>query len=81
MELLSVNNLGVTVLSSIVLLLTIALRRRYASPISDIPGPFWAPFSIFWDVWQVANGHIHETMITLHEKHGMFLVEERGLMW
>lgn len=49
------------------------IRRRYASSLSDIPGPFLASFSIIWQVWHVAKGDIEWRSIELHEKHGTYI--------
>ncbi len=71
---LSFRSLGLstTSLLSIVLLIVvlIALRRRYLSPVSDIPGPFFATFSIFWKLRHIVKGHLEEETINLHKKHG-----------
>lgn len=48
-----------------------AVQRRYFSPITDIPAPFLASVSIFWQIWQIARGHTAESTIKLHEKYGM----------
>lgn len=48
-----------------------AVQRQYFSPISDIPGPFLASVSIFWQIWQIARGHTAKSTINLHEKRGM----------
>jgi len=47
----------------------VALKRRYLSPISDIHGHFFAPFSVFWKLWHIIKGHIEEETIALHKKH------------
>lgn len=64
-------NLAYAAIPVVLLVATTAIRRRYFSPISNIPGPFWASFSILWEVLEVIHGHIEETVIALHEKHGM----------
>ncbi|KAI9877155.1 MAG: Telomerase protein component 1 [Pleopsidium flavum] len=51
----------------------IALKRRYFSPISDIPGPFLASFSVFWKLWHIIDGHNEERAIALHKEHGDFV--------
>ncbi|KAL4898698.1 cytochrome P450 [Aspergillus ambiguus] len=53
--------------------LTIVVKRRYLSSISDVPGPFLASFSSFWKIQQIINGHIEEEMLALHRKHGDFV--------
>ena len=51
-------------------LLGLAIQRRYLSTISDIPGPFWASFSTFWQVWHLIKGHIQEDSLHLHHTYG-----------
>lgn len=77
-QLLSVKSLGLnnitTLLSAVVLFVVLlSLKRRYMSPVSDIPGPFFATFSIFWKIWHIIKGHIEEETIALHKKHGSYL--------
>ncbi|MCJ1320054.1 hypothetical protein MMC15_005390 [Xylographa vitiligo] len=54
-------------------LLGLAIQRRYLSTISDIPGPFWASFSTFWQVWHLIKGHIQEDSLHLHHTYGHFV--------
>jgi uncharacterized membrane protein len=70
MALFTFGSYVIVFLSSVLFLLVVAVRRRYFSSISDIPGPFWASFSILWEVWNVIEGHIEEKVIALHEKYG-----------
>jgi hypothetical protein len=70
MALFTFGSYAIVFLSSVLFLLIIAIRRRYFSSIGDIPGPFWASFSILWEVWTVIEGHIEEKVIALHEKYG-----------
>ena len=46
------------------------IRRRYFSPISDIPGPFLASFSVLWQIKHVLKGHTEQVTIAEHKKHG-----------
>jgi hypothetical protein len=47
------------------------VRRRYFSPLSDIPGPFVASFSAsLWHLWQIWKGHVEAAVIDQHHKHG-----------
>ena len=48
------------------------LHSRYLSPISDIPGPFLAPFGTCWQLWQIFKGRIEEATLELHQKHGSY---------
>ena len=70
MALLAFGSYAIVFLSSVLFFLAVAIRRRYFSSISDIPGPFLASFSILWEVWNVIEGHIEEKVIALHEKYG-----------
>lgn len=58
---------------SLVLIILFALKRRYITPVRDIPGPFFASFSDLWKLWHIPTGHIEEATIALHKKHGMQL--------
>ncbi|MCJ1385975.1 hypothetical protein MMC17_009100 [Xylographa soralifera] len=49
------------------------IRRIYFSPISDIPGPFIARFSILWQLWVTATGQAGPAIVALHKKHGKFV--------
>jgi hypothetical protein len=46
------------------------IRRRNATGLKDVPGPFWASFSTGWHIWRVFKGDIEWESIRLHEKHG-----------
>lgn len=48
-------------------------RRRYFSPISHIPGPFFASVSRLWHVRQILRGKQNYKLLELHEKHGHFV--------
>ena len=61
-----------TMLLTIVLLL-IAVRRRYLSPLSQIPGPFLASFSRLWHLRQILNGDQNLALIRAHDKYGHFV--------
>ncbi|KAL4875796.1 cytochrome P450 [Aspergillus karnatakaensis] len=50
-----------------------AAKRKYLTPIRDIPGPFLASFSSLWQVYQLWRGHTEEEVIKLHKKHGHFV--------
>lgn len=57
-----------------VYIVSVAIRRRHFSTISDIPGPFLASFSTLWEIWEIIAGHIEVTVMALHERHGKILV-------
>lgn len=61
-----------TMLLTIVLLL-MAVRRRYLSPLSQIPGPFLASFSRLWHLRQILNGDQNLALIRAHDKYGHFV--------
>jgi len=46
------------------------VRRRWFSPISDIPGPFLGSFSVLWQIVHAIKGHTEEETIAEHRKHG-----------
>lgn len=50
-----------------------ALRRRYLSDLSDIPGPFWASITRLWHVWVILQGKQNLRLRALHEEHGPFV--------
>jgi hypothetical protein len=44
--------------------------HRYLSPISDIPGPFFASFSRLWLIQLLRRGKAPKELADLHEKYG-----------
>lgn len=54
-------------------LLTIVAYRRYLSPLSSVPGPFWASFSRLWHVYITIEGRQNEELVEAHEKYGHFV--------
>lgn len=50
-----------------------ACRRRYFSPISNIPGPFLASITRLWHVFHILQGKQSVLLTRLHEKHGPFV--------
>lgn len=62
-------------LASVVLaFLAIAIgRRRYFSPISDVPGPFFASITRIWHVFHILHGKQSEVLTHLHKTHGPFV--------
>jgi hypothetical protein len=55
------------------LLLSVIVKWKYFSPISDIPGPFTASFSRFWQLYHIIDGHTEAATIAAHEKYGDFV--------
>lgn len=49
----------------------VAVKRRWFSPVSSIPGPFLGSFSVLWQIWNTIKGHTEEETIALHKKYGM----------
>lgn len=49
---------------------SIVLFIRSRNPLASVPGPFWAKWSNLWLVYHARQGHIHRTMIDVHEKYG-----------
>jgi hypothetical protein len=64
---------GLVLATAVLIGLAALLRRRYACGLSEIPGPFWATFSIAWQVWHVIKGDIEWKSIDLHEEHGAII--------
>lgn len=57
----------------LVLVLSIVAYRRYLSPLSDVPGPFWASFSRLWHLRITIDGNQNEQLTEAHEKYGHFV--------
>ena len=49
----------------------VAVQRRYLSSISDVPGPFLASFSLFWQLYKIFTQHTERDTINAHKKYGM----------
>ena len=49
---------------------SVAIRRWFFSPISDLPGPFAAKFSILWQLGITLKGQVGPATVALHKKHG-----------
>jgi cytochrome P450 len=57
----------------LVTLLTVAIKRRYFSPLSDIPGPFLASITRFWEIRTLLQGDSVNAIYDLHRRHGPFV--------
>ncbi|RAK96825.1 cytochrome P450 [Aspergillus ibericus CBS 121593] len=55
------------------ILALVALKRRYATAIRDIPGPWLASVSSLWQVYQLIKGHTEQEIVKLHRKYGSFV--------
>lgn len=69
-ELLRPSNIVTAVL---VLLVTTLAWRRYLSPLSGVPGPFWASVTRLWYVKLIIDGDQNVQLSRLHRKHGHFV--------
>ncbi|ETS80694.1 hypothetical protein PFICI_08223 [Pestalotiopsis fici W106-1] len=58
---------------AVIILFSIAIYRRYLSPLSDIPGPFWASITRLWQVVHIFKGDQNLQSIALHDKYGHFV--------
>lgn len=47
-----------------------AFYQRVFSPLSKIPGPFWASMSPLWKLVAFRRGDFHLTILKLHEEYG-----------
>jgi hypothetical protein len=65
--------LQLSVLLATSFLLAVIVRRRYFSPISDIPGPFAASFSRLWQLYHIFDGHTESATLKAHQKYGKFV--------
>ena len=55
----------------VLLLLSVFIRQRYFSAISDIPGPVLGTFGTCFQLWEICKGRINETFLQLHQEYGM----------
>lgn len=60
----------VVVLLFLVSLVVALVRQRFFSPVSDIPGPFFASFGTCWQLWHVFKGRVEEATYDLHLQYG-----------
>lgn len=51
-------------------ILALMLYRRYISPLSDVPGPFWASVGRIWHTKMIMGGNQGEDLLQLHQKYG-----------
>jgi hypothetical protein len=61
----------VVAMAASVTVLGVAVRRRYFSPISDVPGPFWGSFSMVWQLRMIFAKHMERATIDAHKKWGI----------
>lgn len=62
---------GATALA--VLIITLLIYRRYFSPLSGIPGPFFASFSRLWHLHVTYLGNQNEKLAEAHKHYGPFV--------
>jgi hypothetical protein len=55
----------------------VALKRRYLSSLHDIPGPFFASFTIGWQLYHLIKGHTEVEIVKLHRQHGKWLYQSQ----
>ena len=81
----SINRLSALLLLIYILLaisgIYFLLWQRYFSPICDIPGPRLASFDTCFQLWEIYNGKINDTLVQLHRKHGRFPTASSRLCW
>jgi hypothetical protein len=53
-----------------VVVLGVVVRRRYFSPISDLPGPFWGSVSLLWQLHKIFTKHTERATIDAHKRWG-----------
>lgn len=70
MDLLTLKAVLATV---VVGLVTLAIKRSFFSPLSDIPGPFVASFTRLWHLYRIIKGRVSEDTLELHDRHGPFV--------
>lgn len=64
---------GLCVVAAVQLIIgavSLLVWRRYFSPLSDLPGPFFASLSRLWYVKHILTGDHDIQLVDLHEKHG-----------
>lgn len=70
----STTNAGQQVVVGVIVwFLSVIIYRRYLSPLSNIPGPFWASFSRLWHLHITIQGNQNEQLTKAHEKYGHFV--------
>ncbi|KAK3385172.1 cytochrome P450 [Podospora didyma] len=57
----------------LVAVVSVAIKRRYFSPLSHIPGPFLASVTRLWQVATLIQGDSIGVFHKLHQKHGPFV--------
>jgi hypothetical protein len=59
-----------TAVAASVVVLGVGVRRRYFSPISDVPGPFWGSVSLLWQLHKIFTKHTERATIDAHKRWG-----------
>ncbi|CAM1510917.1 Fc.00g084300.m01.CDS01 [Cosmosporella sp. VM-42] len=67
---LFLRTLTTILLSTIILLVTVAVYRLFFHPLSRIPGPKLAAFSSTWHAYHARNGRMVQLGKTLHRQYG-----------
>ena len=55
----------------VLLILSVCIRQRFFSAISNIPGPILGTFGTVFQLWEILRGRINEKILHLHQEHGM----------
>ncbi|KXX75061.1 Pisatin demethylase [Madurella mycetomatis] len=58
---------------AVITLLTVFIKRRYFSPLSDIPGPFFASITRLWQINTLIRGDSINVFYDLHQRYGPFV--------
>ncbi|KAI1335084.1 cytochrome P450 [Xylariaceae sp. FL0016] len=72
-EVLASSRLGALPVACLIGLLTIAVWRRYFSPLANLPGPFFASFTRLWHIKAIIDGDQNVQLSRLHREHGHFV--------
>lgn len=70
LDFLGISSLQATSIFALAVL-TLCIRRRYFSPLGDIPGPFIASFTRLWHIKAILAGDQNLELIRRHDKHGL----------
>lgn len=62
-----------TLLGLLLIIITVAVCRRYFSSLSQVPGPFWASITRLWHAYHISQGDHSTTLLALHEKYSHFV--------
>lgn len=72
--LLTLENLGIAAGCGTVVFLLFSVFGLVFSPLSQVPGPFWARLTNWWYFQRVAKGHFEHDNLNLHRKYGALAI-------